>query len=77
VRFFGWLPPPTRAQLTARFSVGKKRKFADFAEAAAFNNHCQMINMFMMKALFPNATIHQELVAMLTKSLIAVRDRFD
>ncbi|NBB70521.1 MAG: methyltransferase domain-containing protein [Alphaproteobacteria bacterium] len=77
VPFFGWLPPPTRAQLTTRFSVGKKGKFADFAEAAAFADHCQMIDMFMMKALFPNATIHHERVALLTKSLIAVRDRFD
>jgi hypothetical protein len=67
----GWLPPSTRAQLVWRTKLGKKR-FASYAETAAFVDHCQMVDAYTLRQLFPEAELHRERLALMTKSVTAV-----
>lgn len=72
VPFLHWLPGPARAQITHRFSVGYAEKFEyDFALSEA--DSIKLVDKMLMQKLFPDADMHKEKFALMTKSLIMVK----
>ena len=67
-----WLPGPTRAQLTHRFSVGFSERIESYEESLAEADFINLVDRTLMKKLFPEADHERERFALLTKSLIAV-----
>jgi SAM-dependent methyltransferase len=73
VTFFHWLPAPTRAQLNNRFRIGYTERRPDYREAVAAADNIQMADKALVRALFPDGTLHLERFALMTKSLIVIR----
>lgn len=73
VPFFHWLPRAARASIGAKRKIGYRTRPRSFEMAMGFADHTELIDAPVMRALFPDAEIRREKVALLTKSLIAVR----
>ena len=73
VPFLHWLPSPTRAQLTHRFNVGYSEKIEDYSEALAEADSINLVDKILMTKLFPEADLHKEKFALMTKSLIMMK----
>lgn len=74
VPFPQWLPAPTRAQLIHRFRVGYSKPIKDYHKAAMAADDYEMVDRMLVRKLFPDATIHSKRFALMTKSLIAIRE---
>lgn len=72
VPFFHWLPAPTRARLTYQRPVGWRPQMQPFEKSLKNADESQLIDLFTMRALFPDAEIHKERAMGLIKSLMAV-----
>jgi hypothetical protein len=71
--FFHWLPEPVRLALVRRFAIGHYPK-ADSVEAGMkILEDAILLDRPRMEALFPDAAIVPEKVALLTKSWMAIR----
>jgi hypothetical protein len=70
--FFQYLPVATRAWLVNHFDVGWYRRIRDKGAARAEVESIQLLTRARFAALFPGATIHEEKVAGLTKSFVAI-----
>lgn len=77
VPFLHWLPGPTRAQLTHRFSVGFSDKIEDYKEALAEADFINLVDKTLMKKLFPDAVLHYEKFMFMSKSLIMIKPKMD
>ena len=73
VPFLHWLPSPTRAQLTHRFSVGFADKIEDYSKALTEADSINLVDKILMTKLFPEADMHKEKFALMTKSLIMTK----
>ena len=73
VPFFHWLPAPTRARLGWRYKIGWRKQADDYREAIMLADHTQLVDVTLMRELFPDGELVRERLAGLTKSLIARR----
>jgi Methyltransferase domain len=71
--FFHWLPEPVRVRLILRTRLGHHGRAETFADAVSAIQSARLLDRRMMATLFPDATIVTERVAMLPKSLMAIR----
>lgn len=74
VPFFHWLPDPVRAQLLHRFNIGYSEKIEDYAEALAEIDTINLVDKTLMKKLFPEGNLFRERFALMTKSLIMMKE---
>jgi hypothetical protein len=72
--FFHWLPLPWRLALLQRFALGNWPRARNVSDAMQRIEGARLLTRGMLQALFPDAAIHVERVALLPKSLIAVRE---
>jgi len=70
--FFQYLPLSTRAWLLNTFDVGWYRRIPDRSAALAEVESIQLLTREKFAALFPDARIHDEKIAGLTKSFVAI-----
>lgn len=68
-----WLPAPTRAKLIWRYQLGYGGICADFAGALANVDHTQLLDMTMMRWLFPDGKLLCERYALMVKSISSYR----
>lgn len=73
VPFVHWLPAPARAQLLHRVPLGYASRHHDYLKAAAAVDHTQIVDITLMRRLFPDGVLIKERVALLTKSLVMIR----
>lgn len=73
VPFFHWLPGPTRARMGWRHKVGYRARMEDYRASLALCDHTELVDKTLMRELFPDGELVKERVALLVKSLIAVR----
>lgn len=71
--FFHWLPEPARVHLLLLRGLGHYRRAESVDSAVAAVQGARLLNRRMMASLFPDATIVTERVALLPKSLMAIR----
>lgn len=71
---FQYLPENVRAALIMRFSLGFFARIADRATADDIIYHHRLVSTRQMRVLFPDGEISHEKIAVLNKSIIAVRD---
>jgi hypothetical protein len=71
--FFHWLPEPTRVRLLLRAGLGHYRRAGSVDSAVTAVQGARLLNRRMMASLFPDAAIVTERVALLPKSLMAIR----
>lgn len=69
-----WLPGPTRARLAHRFAIGWRQRYESYEAALKGADHTQLLDQFMFRKLFPDATVRRERTFLVTKSLMAVRN---
>jgi len=74
VPFFHWLPEPTRVRWLLLTGLGHYKKAGSVDEAVSAVQSARIVNRRMMTSLFPDATIFTERVALLPKSLMAIRN---
>jgi hypothetical protein len=72
VPWFQYLPVRARTWLLIRFDVGWYRRIPDRSAARAEVESIQLLTRKRFSALFPEATIHDEKFAGLTKSFVAI-----
>ena len=72
VPWFQYLPVGARTWLINRFDVGWYRRIPDRSVARAEVESIQLLTRKRFSALFPEATIHSEKFAGLTKSFVAI-----
>jgi len=72
--FFHWLPEPTRVWLLMMTGLGHYGRAQSVDAAATAVQGARLLNRSMMASLFPDAAIVKERVALLPKSLMAIRD---
>lgn len=72
VPWFQYLPISTRAWLVNHFDVGWYKRIPDGAAARAEVESIQLLTRRRFSSLFPGARIHEEKVAGLTKSFVAI-----
>jgi Methyltransferase domain len=70
--WFQYLPVPLRAWMVSSFNVGWYKRIPDAAVARAEVESIQLLTRKRFAALFPEARIHEEKFAGLTKSFIAI-----
>jgi hypothetical protein len=70
--FFQFYPQPVRVALTRRFALGWYPRMPDREQAARHVELHRLLTERELRALFPDARIHRERFAGLTKSLIAI-----
>jgi len=70
--WFQYLPVATRAWLVSRFDVGWYKRIPDARAARAEVESIELLTKKRFAALFPGARIHEEKVAGLTKSFVAI-----
>lgn len=73
VPFFHWLPGPTRARMGWKRKVGYRARMEDYRASLALADHTELVDQTLMRELFPDGELVKERVALLVKSLIAVR----
>ena len=71
--FFHWLPEPTRVRILLRTGLGHYRRAGSVDNAVTAVQGARLLNRRMMASLFPDAAIVTERVALLPKSLMAIR----
>ena len=71
--FFHWLPEPVRVRLLLRTGLGHYPRAESVDVAVSAVQGARLLNRSMLASLFPDATIVTERVALLAKSLMAVR----
>ena len=71
--FFHWLPEPVRARILTLTGLGHHGRAASVDDAVRVVQSARLLNRGMMASLFPDARIVTERVALLPKSLMAVR----
>ena len=72
VPWFQYLPVGVRAWLLSRFDVGWYRRIPDRSAARAEVESIQLLTRKRFSALFPEAIVHEEKFAGLTKSFVAI-----
>lgn len=70
---FHWLPEPWRIRLMLRLRFGRDKPCATLDEAARRVQSARLVDRGMFGELFPDAAVHPERIAGLTKSLVGVR----
>jgi len=70
--WFQYLPVAVRAWLVHRFDVGWYKRIPEPAAARAEVESIQLLTRRRFSALFPGARIHEEKIAGLTKSFVAI-----
>jgi hypothetical protein len=70
--FFQYLPADARAWLVNHFDVGWYKRIRDKSAAHAEVESIQLLTREQFAALFPGARIHEEKLAGLTKSFVAI-----
>ncbi len=70
--WFQYLPLTTRAWLVNRFDVGWYKRIPDARAARAEVESIQLLTKERFSALFPGARVHEEKIAGLTKSFVAI-----
>jgi hypothetical protein len=75
--FFHWMPESVRVSMLMRRARGVWGKAPDVDSAMRQIHSAVLLDRRMMTSLFPDAEIHNERVAGLTKSLIAIRRQED
>lgn len=70
--WFQYLPVRTRAWMLSTFDVGWYRRMPDRSAARAEVESIQLLTRRRFSELFPEATIHEEKFAGLTKSFVAI-----
>ena len=70
--WFQYLPLATRAWLVNRFDVGWYKRIPDAVAARAEVESIQLLTKGRLSALFPGARVHEEKLAGLTKSFVAI-----
>jgi hypothetical protein len=70
--WFQYLPLATRAWLVNRFNVGWYKRIPDARAARAEVESIQLLTKGRFSALFPGALVHEEKIAGLTKSFVAI-----
>lgn len=70
---FHWLPEPVRVAIVRRMACGFFPRAETLDDAMRFVEDSVLLTQTQMAALFPDALIERERVALLTKSLIAIR----
>lgn len=70
--WFQFYPRPLQLELTRRFDLGWHPKQPDRERASARLDELRLLDATEMQRLFPDARIHRERIAGLTKSLIAI-----
>lgn len=71
--FFHWLPEPARARLLLLTGLGHYPRAGTVEEAITAVQGARLLNRPMMASLFPDARIVTERLALLPKSLMAIR----
>jgi hypothetical protein len=72
--FFHWLPRPIRVSIWMKRKLGQRSKAADLDSAIRkMEDEPYLLDLRMMRLLFPDSEILRERFFMLTKSLIAFR----
>lgn len=72
--FFHWRSEQSRAKSLLKRRHGFSRKAPDMGAAMRDVQHARLLDKAQFRFLYPDAAHHDEVVAGLTKSLIAVRD---
>ncbi|TKB47823.1 class I SAM-dependent methyltransferase [Ferrimonas sediminicola] len=70
---FHWLPRPWRLALVQRFALGNWPRAAGLDDAVRIVDSARLLNRPMMAQLFPGASLLDERLAGLPKSIIAIR----
>lgn len=71
--FFHWLPEPARVRLLLLTGLGHYPQAESVDRAVATVQGARLLNRRMMASLFPDAAIVMERLALLPKSLMAIR----
>jgi hypothetical protein len=71
--FFHWLPVPARVRLLLLTGLGHYRRAETVESALAAVQGIRLLSRRTMSSLFPDAAIVTERVALLPKSLMAIR----
>lgn len=71
--FLHWIPEPARAGLLSSMSLGQYPRAKSMSEAMRLVQGNQLLSRRMLASLFPDARIVTERVALLPKSLMAIR----
>ena len=72
--FIHWMPLSLRVWLVRHFNIGNYLKAPSHEEAVRKVNDARLLTSRLMMSLFPDAVLHKERFALLTKSLIAIKD---
>jgi hypothetical protein len=70
--FFQYLPVSVRAWMVNRFDIGWYRRIRNKDAARAEVESIQLLTRNRFASLFPGAIIHEEKLALLTKSFVAI-----
>lgn len=71
--FFQFLPLRARAHVTVRWPLGSYGGLREFDQAVRWSSRVELLTATELSYHFPDAEIHRERLAGLTKSLIAIR----
>jgi hypothetical protein len=71
--FLHWIPEPTRARLLATTSIGQYPRARSMDEAMRLVQGNRLLSRATLASLFPDARIVTERLALLPKSLMAIR----
>lgn len=71
--FIHWLPEPWRIAIVRAHACGFYPKAKNIDEARSILDDAKLLDFAAMQTLFPDSTIEREKVALLTKSLIAIK----
>jgi hypothetical protein len=71
--FFHWLPEPIRVRLLLLTGLGHYRRATSVDAAVSAVQGARLLNRSMMASLFPDSAIVTERLALLPKSLMAIR----
>ena len=72
--FFHWLPEPVRVRMMLLTGLGHYAQAHSVDGAVTAVQSARLVNRRMMSSLFPDAAIFTERVALLPKSLMAIRN---
>ena len=72
VPFLHWVPSPIRAELVSKFKLGYGEKKNTIEKAAFAIDHTQIVSVWMMRQLFPDALIKRERYLLLPKSIVVM-----
>jgi hypothetical protein len=74
VPFLHWLPTATRAQLYARYKIGYAAKMPSYRAAIDRADHVNLLDQRSMAEFFPDGRMVRERFALMTKSIVMVRE---